>query len=60
MMPQVATAATKVVSKVQQAKGDDFGSVITDARLSNIAGSDQTNQLDKTLQNTGQGTSPKR
>ncbi|WP_027204198.1 flagellar hook-length control protein FliK [Butyrivibrio fibrisolvens] len=60
MMPQVATAATKVVSKVQQAKGDDFGSVITDARLSNIAGSDQTNQLDKTLQNTGQGTSPKK
>ena len=57
MMPQVATAATKVVSKVQQAKGDDFGSVITDARLSNIAGSNQTNQLDKTLQNTGQGTS---
>lgn len=60
MMPQVATAATKVVSKVQQAKGDDFGSVITDARLSNIAGSNQTNQLDKTLQNTGQGTSPKK
>ncbi|MCR4635726.1 MAG: flagellar hook-length control protein FliK [Butyrivibrio sp.] len=60
MMPQVATAATKVVSKVQQAKGDDFGSVITDARLSNIADSNQTNQLDKTLQNTGQGTSPKK
>jgi flagellar hook-length control protein FliK len=60
MMPQVATVATKVVSKVQQAKGDDFGSVITDARLSNIAGSNQTNQLDKTLQNTGQGTSPKK
>lgn len=59
MMPQVATAATKVVSKVQQANGDDFGSVINDARLSNIAGSNQKQGTDMTLQNAKQGASQK-
>lgn len=57
LMPQVAVTATRVVSKVQSTNGGDFGSVIEDARLSNIAGSNQTFKTESTLQNTEQDNS---
>ena len=59
LMPQIATGSRQQ-SKVQQAtKGGDFGSVIEDARLSNISGSNNSLQKDSTLQNTGQTASQK-
>lgn len=59
LMPQVAVNATRPVSKVQSTDGGDFGSIIEDARLSNIASSNKSLQTDKTLQNTRPNDSQK-
>jgi flagellar hook-length control protein FliK len=59
LMPQVVQAPARGASKVQTTSDGDFGSVIEDARLSNIKGSNNSLKKDSTLQNTGQTNSQK-
>ena len=59
LMPQVVQAPAKGAGKVQKTSDGDFGSVIEDARLSNISGSNNSLKKDSTLQNTGQTNSQK-